>query len=309
MAVRLDRNNPDLYFGRPGNLFKLPWPRGDMDKQYERPVFDFATGSGNHVVSNLASGSRVHTLTWNALHADTFAKLEQFWSGMMGTGPWALVDPSQSNMLQTNQASATSLFNDSRQFFTSGAANEGELTSNAVAAQTHRGPRSLRWRWPVAPSTTPFLLFTASYRSWYGYPCVPGLSYAFSTWLKADGTIDTSITAGIRIQWRDWTGATIGSSATSGDLTVTGWQRASAVGVAPAGAVFARPYIYAIGSSITVGGSLYVDEPLLEQDTVVNDWVPGTGLRPVEIIGLTDAVPFAGRFRKGVSMTIRELAP
>jgi hypothetical protein len=63
------------------------------------------------------------------------------------------------------------------------------------------------------------------------------------------------------------------------------------------------------GSTVTVNGSIYIDEPMLEQDTVLNDWAPGTGLRPVEILSLTDSVPFNARFRQGASMVLRELAP
>jgi hypothetical protein len=83
----------------------------------------------------------------------------------------------------------------------------------------------------------------------------------------------------------------------------------SVIAVAPAGAYYCRPIFVATGSTITVGGSIYIDEPMLEQDTVLNNWAPGTGLRPVEILGLSDSVPFNARFRKGISLVLRELAP
>jgi hypothetical protein len=100
-----------------------------------------------------------------------------------------------------------------------------------------------------------------------------------------------------------WLGETSG-----GDFVMTGWMRFTAVGVAPPNAVYARPIFVATGATITVGSSIYIEEPQFEQDTVVNDWAPGTGLRPVEIVSLSGAVPFNSRFRKGVQMVLRELA-
>jgi len=47
---------------------------------------------------------------------------------------------------------------------------------------------------------------------------------------------------------------------------------------------------------------------MLEQDSVVNAWAPGTGIRPVEITDLNDAVPFEARFRQGLTLNLRELA-
>jgi hypothetical protein len=99
------------------------------------------------------------------------------------------------------------------------------------------------------------------------------------------------------------------SETTSGDTVVTTWQRLSAVGVAPVGAVYASPVLSATGSTITATGGIYIDEALMEQDTGVNDWAPGTGVRPVEILSLSDTVPFAARFRKGLALTLRELTP
>lgn len=310
--VRADRNYPDVYFGRPGALIKLPYPRGDMDKPYDRQVFDFITGSGEHQVSALAGGSRQRTLNWKALHVDNYAILERFWTGMAGVGPWVLIDPSDRNLLLPNQASATSAFYDARGWTVAGGADMGTALSNGVGGTTQHSvynARSFRWLFGTGPvNAFPVLLFDSPYRNWAGYPVVPGLSYCWSAWARSDGVVDTSITMAAKLQWMDATGATL-SEISGGDLVMGGWVRHSVIGVAPAGAVFARPIFVATGSTITVNGSIYIDEPMLEQDTVLNDWAPGTGLRPVEILSLSDAVPFNARFRQSVSLVLRELAP
>jgi hypothetical protein len=307
--ARAERQVPAVYFGRPGALVTLPWPRGDQDRSYERLTFDFPTGSGQHMVSSLVGGSRSYAVNWNALHVDTYAAVEQYWTGNMGSGPWAYIDPALTNLLRPNQASSTNAYYDTRHWTTLGGSS-GSLFSNSTVAQIHRvgATRSLEWRFPVAAATNPELNFAYPYRSWFGFPVVPGLSYAWAAWVKPDGTIDTSITAQMKIKWVDAAGVQvtdIGDTAAA----VTGWTRRSLIGVAPAGTAYAQPRFVLTGATITTGGSLFVDEPLFEQDTVLNNWAPGGGIRPVEIIGLNDSDPFETRFRKSPTMLLRELAP
>jgi hypothetical protein len=277
-----------------------------MDKGFDRRTFDFGTAAGQHIVSTMLGGSRVYSLAWNALHLDNYRLIEQYWLGAMGSGPWALIDPSMPNMLLPNQSSTTNLYADTRHF----SASLGTLSSNGTAAHVHRtgATRSLRWLWSGAPGATfPTLTFTAPYRNWFGFPGVPALPYQFSGWTKPDGTVETSITLEFKIQWLDSAGALI-SEITSGAVANTAWRQYSVGGVAPAGTAYVKPLVYVTGSTVLAGGSLYVDELQLEQDTVVNNWAPGVGLRPVELLSLSDPVPFNSRFRKGVTMTARELA-
>ena len=302
--VRSDKNYPSVYFGRPGAFVTLPWPREGIDRSYERIVGDFETGSGQHIVSKLVNGSRPHTLSWRSMHLDTYRLLEQYHVGSAGTGPWALIDPSVPNMLLPNQAAATNLLYDTTGF----SASSGVLSSNAVTANVHTtvGNRSLRWLWSSAPgATTPTLNTTYGHRSWYGYPVVPGLSYAWSSWIKPD-SVDPNITVSMRLQWRTSTNGVI-SESTGGDIAVTAWTQLSCIAVAPATSAYVKPVWIVTGSTVAAGGSLYIDEPMLEQDTIVNAWAPGTGVKPMEIVSLSDSVPFNSRFRVASSMTLREV--
>lgn len=304
--ARSDRNYPDLYLGRPGQLMKVPYPRGDMARPYERISYDFATGAGQHMVSSLIGGSRPYTLNWNALHVDTFSKLEQYWTGAMGPGPWVLIDPSATNLLMPNQASATNTWRDPRQWLT----YAGVAQSNSNPTFIHRtgATRSLRWYFSTAAPTTSIMECIPAYRSWYGVPVVPGLPYTWSCWMRPDGVVDSSITSFLSMQWLDAAGGTVqGNDGTP--VAVTGWAQKSMTQTAPVGAVYLKAYVVVQGATVTTGASMYLDEPLLEQDSVVNTWAPGTGVRPVEILDLSETVPFAARFRKGVSMSLRELAP
>lgn len=280
-----------------------------MDRRFDRMTSDFMTGSGQHMVSSMIGGSRSYTVNWNALHVDTYARIEQYWSGMNGPGPYVFIDPSAPNLLPPNVASATGHRLDTTHWVTSGGAN-GIVSSNATAAHIHRAGavRSLRWQWSVAAGTFPVLQVSPLYRSWWGQPVAPSIPYAFSSWVKPDGTVDTSITVAVKLEWLDAAGTAIGSQISSGDIPVTAWQRLSVSGTSPSNAAYVKPLWVVTGSTVTTGASLYIDEPLLEQDSVVNDWAPGTGIRPVEILDLNDHVPFAARFRQGLSLSLKELA-
>jgi len=305
--VRAARIWPDLYFGRPGALTKLPWPRGGVDRPYEKLIADFTTSTGQHIVTTMPQGSRSITLNWNALHADNYGLLTQYWYGMQGLGPWAFVDPSVSNMLLPNQAATTNNLYDTTGFKTSGGTTaEGTLFSGTALTQRTGATRSLQWNFSVAALTTPVLLLNSPYRNWYGYPVVQGLPYTWSCYLAPDGTIDTSITGSVRLRWLDSGGAFI-SEASSATTAITTWTQLSASGTPPINAVYCQPAVVLTGSSITTGGSLFMDSMMLEQDSIVNPWAPGSGMRAVEILSLTDTVAFDAKFRAPITMVLREL--
>lgn len=307
--VRASRIWPNVYLGKPGALTTLPWPRGDMDRQYERLTADFVTNTGQHLVTMSPQGSRLYTLNWNSLHGDSYGLLSQYWSGMMGVGPWAFIDPSANNLLMPNQASATSNMNDATGVQTlTGSPQMGTVLSNSSASFIHRtgGTRSIQWQWPTAASGTPTLCFTPPYRNWFGIPVVVGLPYAWSIWAMPDGVVDTSVTCSARIQWLNAAGTQIQQD-TSGDSVLTTWGKLTVSVNAPVGAYYARPVLITNSATITTGASVYADEPLFEQDSVFNSWAPGTGCRPVEITGLTDPIPFDAKWRKGITLNLREL--
>lgn len=308
--VRAFRQVPAVYFGRPGATVQLPWPSNGLDRSYQRQSSDFLTGSGQHFVSLMPTGARTYTVHWAALHVDNYRLVDQYWSGQMGVGPWAFIDPSSPNLLLPNQAGACMVYGDTTGFATvTGATNEGTLFTNITATFLHRtGTRkSLQWQFTTAPIAAPVLKMSAPYRNWYGIPVVPGLSYAWSGWLRPDGTVDTSITASLRIRWLDSAGAQLSES--SGTVTaLTTFTQLSVIAAAPAGAAYALPVVVADGTTVTTGGSLYLDELLFEQDTVVNTWAPGTGSRAVEILSLPDTVGFEARMRSGCDMVLQELA-
>jgi hypothetical protein len=286
-----------------------------MDRTYERQTFDFLTGSGGHAVSSLVAGSRLFNLTYNALHQDTFTNLEQYRIGANGPAPFVLIDPSAPNLLHPNVAAGAGLYGNATGFLTfqtTIAGDNGTPGANSDPAFIHRttGYRSIRWRFLVTPAAGDVAIgVLPGYRSWAGIPVAPSLPYMFSSWMRVDGVVETNATCSMRLRWLDSAGALIGSEVTGGNTSVTStWQRLSVGSTSPSNAAYVVPRWYATGSTIALNGIVYIDEPMLEQDSVLNNWAPSSGLRPVEIVGMPETVPFAARFRTGIQLALRELA-
>lgn len=310
MALRAEKQVPNIYFGRPGSLVSFPWTKNDVSKTYERQTYDFLTGSGNHQVSQTVSGSRLYGLQWEALHYDNFAKLEQFYVGAMGSGPFVLVDPSVANLLPANAAAAGCLSRNIRGILTTGGTSNGTLSHQTDPAFVHRvgAPGSFRWLFTVTAATTPTLSFVPNFRGWWGIPSIPSQAYTFSVWARADGTIDSAIDLGLSITFRKVDGTT-STTTSSGNVTLTAtWQRVTFTATAPSDGAYVHPSINALGSSITTGASIYLDEPQLEYGATVNDWAPATGVKPVQVMALADVVPFSAFMRRDVQLQLRELS-
>lgn len=307
--MRSGRQVPSVYFGAPGKLITMPWPASGIDKPYERQTSDFLTGSGYHQVSSIATGTRAYTVNWDALHLDNFNKLATYRMGANGPGPFVFIDPSSPNLLVGNVAAATGLLGSTNGFSATGGTG-GSIAHQANASFLHRtaGWASLKWSWSTAPATTPVLNLQAPSRNWYAYPCVPTLPYTFTSWVTVDGTVETNATVTAKMAWIDSTGATLSTTASSA-TAVTTWTKFTVTGTAPANAAYVNPYWELTGSTMASGGALYLDELMLEQDSVANDWTAGGGILPVEIVGLTEKVPFDARFRTDISLSLRELAP
>jgi len=310
--MRSARITPTLYFGQPGRQMQaLPWPTGGIDKPYERQTFDFLTGSGLHQVSSLSVGSRPYTINWASMHIDTFTKIDQYRVGANGPGPFVLIDPSAPNLLPANVSAPTGVTSLQIPDFIlpTGGAGQGSIGQNVLPQYIHRGAgwASLRWIFNSTPDATCILIPAPQFRNWFGHPVIAGLPYAFSSWVTVDGTVETNASVSVRLGWLDKTGVELSES--SGTVTaVTGWTQLSVIATAPANAVYAVPRWVLGGATMAVGGALFIDEALWEQDNVVNTWAVGSGIRPVEIVALGETVPFDGRFRTSTQMTLRELA-
>lgn len=101
-----------IYFGRPGALAALRFPRGDFEATRVRRTSTFDLGIGGVSVDQMIGGARTFTINYAMLFREDWATLQAFLDGHEGPGPFALLDPGQRNMLPANIAGATSVTND-----------------------------------------------------------------------------------------------------------------------------------------------------------------------------------------------------
>lgn len=304
-SVKVD---PPVFFGLPGQYVEVPWPKSGMTAGPDRQTFDFVTGSGSHRVSNLIGTSRAYSLNWIALHQSTFDLLNQFAVGQNGPGPYVLIDPSRPNLLTGNQSAACSLWyagNDFKPSF-------GSVAANRVTTYIKRqfAPRSAAWTPAVTGSGTATLDFPTLYSGWAGIPIVPEKHYCWQFWGINDAA-NTGVHYWAQVKWLSSTGAVL---RTDVGTTFTGaaWNYATLGGpitpmLAPANAAYALPELACNIADLTSTSVLYLDVPVFEQADHFNDWAPGTGVLPVQILGLNEDMSFDALFRVSPTLTLREI--
>lgn len=285
MAFRLQAVDPKCYFGKPGDLFQLPWPRGGIQAPHDRLTSTFRTGTGGYRVGRVLGGARAYALNWETLDVDSFAAIANYDHGHEGVGPFVLIDPSRINLLTVNQSSTTS---DSGTVDDFTVATSNNTLASDRTTYLYRGPRALRWDFAETnPASTPRLLLTPPYSGWYGIPVVIANNYIFSGRIRGAGT-DAIVTITFRITWYDSIGGVLSTNDGSGVATSSGaWATASVSAVAPAGCAYAGLELRATSSTVSNGSKVLVDQLQFEVGTAITDWIPGTGLRPVSITSFT----------------------
>lgn len=296
-----------IYFGRPGSLVTLPWPVGGIQATRERRVDEFELGGGGYRTGKLVGGKRVYTLSYESLDYETYATLEGFAQGHQGPGPFALLDPGRRNMLTVNQSGATSEVNDYDNFSVSGSG--GSLASTAASGTFNRGPRALKWSFQFTSPSSALVTLDSPSPDWPGIP-VYSRSHVFSFKAKGAGA-DAVVTLAASIVWLDSAGATLSTSTGSTAATNSStWTSYSVVATPPANTVYALCQVTGTGSSISSGSILYLDEFQLEEGAAASAWRPGTGVLPLEVLELDDAMRHRWYdYRERPTLVLREVGP
>lgn len=291
-----------IYLGRPGDLAVIPHPRNGVQRPRTRPTAVFGTGQGTARVSTVVDGARQYVLSWAQLQYATYSLLEAFHQGHEGPGPFALLDPSQQNWLLPNQASATSVVNDTDNFSVSGSG----YTLSSDATVYRRGPRSLKVAIAYASQTGTVTLDPPT-TSWYGVPVVDR-DIVFSYWAKGAGS-DPTVILIPTLTWYDTAGSSLSTSTGTPTVTTSAdWTQMSVTDSPPASAAYVGCSIVTSAGSISAASVLYLDQLQLEQGTAPGTWYPGTGVRPVQVVSLTDSWPFRSHdLRDQVTLTLQEV--
>lgn len=295
-----------IWFGTPGDLSKLVRPRSGIQAPRDQRSQAITLAGGGTVVHTLPLGLRTYTLSWDSLeyaNHTTLAVLEEYVYGLRGQGPFALLDPGRTNLLTTNQSSATGALSATTGFTATG-------TGWSVASSTtlaKRGTRSLAWSL-ASGSAAGALTLAAAAPWWSGVPVVVGLTYSF----RAQGRLSSAptVTAAAGIDWLDSAGSILSTSSGAGVAPGSGaWSALDASGAAPAGAVYARPRLDVAAGAAGAGSVLLLDELQLEVAAAPSTWRPGTGVYPMAVLGgMDETQPWADPgYRQGVTLTLQEV--
>lgn len=275
-----------IYFGIPGQARKLYDPAGGLLATRDIASSVFVTGDGGARVSKAYAGNRTYVLNYGALGRENYDWLNNFQQGHMGVGPFVLLDPGRRNLLTVNQSSGTSAANDTRDFTVAGVG--GTISSDASLVTPF--PRTLKWLFSTTtPATASITLDKPSkVPSWYGIPVIPRW-YTF--WCMVVGG---PVNLNLSVSWMSSSGAVLGTT-TSATLTTsaTNWQRISASAIPPVGTVWAKCQLLPVVATIAAGEFINLTSFMFHEGDQPEAWTGGTGVYPVQIVGLPERYGFA----------------
>lgn len=281
-----------LYFGRLGSLVALPTPRVGMEGTWDRVSTTQRTIGGGQVVNFSPGGRRMFRPQWTVLDRATYAVLEEFYTGMRGTGPWVLLDSTRRNHLAANQASATAVDNDPAGFTVD---SSERLTSTGDAYL--RGPRCLKWTLPATVSAGVLEVDPPS--GLVGVPTPAGQSWTWSGSLSCLG-LAPSVTVTPVLSWRRVDGSEVSpSSGTLVAAVVGSWAAFSVTATPPAGAA-------ALRAQLRVTPAVLVSSAIMTNTSVVTPISIARSATAMTINAMRHEVVALGR-RKTIPATVTVL--
>lgn len=309
-----------FYLGNPGGSTLVRSPDRGWDATAAIPSTVARTIGGGQLVSMApAPGRRVFEAAWSILLPADFSVLEEFFLGVRGQPPFALLDPVHTNRLTADQSAGSAVAGDTSGWL----AGPAETLTPSAALLDGQLAASLRWSLPAAGAGG--VLRWAPPATIASTPAPAGLPWTFSVRAAALGPSAGQVTAQAVLYWLDAAGqtvdVTVGTAATLGqfaDYTVSapgplgaGVQAALVVDVstlvggddAPvrgwpfatpprrAAAVGPMPYPVNVYNPAGLAAlDVYVGKASLSADPAPVPWVLGGGVPMVRITALPERV-------------------
>jgi hypothetical protein len=272
-----------IYFGSPGYLTTIDYPREGIIADRTRSIAEFALDAGGERATFMPGGRRRYTLVWDALTSTSWYTLWGYYHGHNGQGPFVIINPGTINFLTVNQSSGTSETNDTSGFTVAG-------TGGVIASQTttvYQGLRALSWTFGTATPGVSTLTLNTPSTDWTGIPVYPALTYSFSVQIKQYAVGAVTLTAEILWYKADGTASTTPSSSGASLASSGAWQQLYVSAAAPADAAFALCRVEATSASIALNESVALDAFQFEISAAPTIWTPGSGILPVVMVTLT----------------------
>jgi len=293
-----------VYLGRPGFLEKIQIPRSGLQSTVQRSANTYQLASGGARGDRLLHGRRKYQLSYGGLGYQTFEQIASYVEGLMGPGPFILLDPGQRNMLSRNQSATTGHTNGTDGWHVSNTADIGL----AVATGMGSHPGALRVNWKTNTPAAPTVYFDAPASDWFGtVPCALR-PHSFGFWIN--GGVGSS-TVQATIVYMDAAGATLSTTFGTAVASVVGsWSLVKVENVLPpAGTVYVSARLFGTSATIAATEFLLVSHAILNEGaTLDSPWTPGTGIYPVMLVSQDDAQPgYDPAYRTSHSLVLQEI--
>ena len=277
----------NYYFGPGGGMVRLPMPDKGPKTTLDQGRVDHALLGGPHAVQHLGKVRRLLEYDWTARDPDTADLIVSIYAGLLGVGPFYMIDPAWRNLLPGHIAAAGKINATSVGFVVSAG---GAVAYTAAIVAPAKAPLCGVQDWTTVQNSFLWLNATAANITEPGAPPV-NLAEPFTAacWLRVPaGTTNVQLLA----YFTDINGASLGTvSLVASAAVTTTWQRfgaSLAPGSVPAGAV---TYGLALSALSAAPPHVYVSAPDIQQTTgtvdpagagptgtLVAPWVLGLGV-------------------------------
>lgn len=270
--------DPIWYLGPAGDLRPLVCPERDFDTTEVRYGGVFQALSGATTINNTGIRSKI-SMNFEYLDTSEYSWLEAL-NRRYVPGPFRLINPFKKNLLTGGAAMCLA---NSPVFF-NGANYQNMTPSSGVMIRQYDWPSAagvfgaMSSRWSNRAAGTQTLRWDDAYKT----PTTVGTQYVGSVYIKAA----SATTGSFVVDWFGRDHAQIGGTSVTTTALTTSWQRFSATGVAPAGAVLARMAWYT-----NVAPNIHFAAAQLEVGSTPTSWDPGGGAIVVNMDQLTVTNP------------------
>jgi hypothetical protein len=257
-----------FYLGPAGNLRLLTMPDSGVKVTLDQGKVDHQLVGGSHGVQRLGKTRRIYELDFSQRNWDEADLVVSIYAGMLGPGPYYLIDPAWRNLLPAHISGGGQIDATSAGFFPS----SGGSVAFAATSITPPANAPLCGVQDWTPALNSFLWLNASAAN-ITEPGAPPVNlsepFTAATWLRCPaGTTQVQILA----YFADINGASLGTVSLVASATVTTtWQRFGAA-LAP-GSVPASAVTYGIVLKALSAGPphVYVSAPDIQQISATVD--------------------------------------
>lgn len=267
-----------MWFGRPGQLVKLPSPKRGIVGDPIVESSSLTLLSGRKRTQLAERSSRAWELPYKLLTEAEAGIFTGYYMRHHGRGPWTFISELDTNLLSPNQSSATAALGTTEGF---------AVSHGTIAPSTdyyYQAPQSLLWTLPAStPGTPPFVSLTWP-GSAFGVPVIPNTSYATSARISGDSA---SFEVRLDMRWYTAAGSLISTSQwapTTLSGSLSDYSYVSISGLSPATAAYVL--IAPVAETMVNNGHISIDRLQFEIGPVATDWVPGFGVPRVSIVDM-----------------------